>query len=276
LRFQLDQNQSKTRNCESLRNQSALDSKLKFRLDGQLIPIVNKIKYLGSWLSNSLDVNEHLGEKIIGQAIKISQLEKLGFKYSGLSAQCKAFYYKTYIRPFLFYGLDTFTFKPKDLKRLKTVEGNTIKIALGLPTVLWSTEIFLALKLETTEKQLEKQLLGLVLRLANNAITARLLTCLINAQTLPLTADSILDRVLKVTGPVSSLRELVQKCGICLQLRVNSFEKVTSTDELILFTNELLTTNNKNYLVELLLPFESYTSNEPFQEISGISSSDDE
>jgi len=43
----------------------------------------------------------HITDKIKGQAIKLSQIEKLGFKMSNVSSLTKAFYYKTYIRPYL-------------------------------------------------------------------------------------------------------------------------------------------------------------------------------
>ena len=244
--------QPKIRNCAALRKESALDSKLKFRLDGKLIPIVNKIKYLGTWLSNSLNISDHLDEKINGQAVKISQLEKIGFKYTGLSADTKAFYYKTYVRPYLFYGLDAFTFKPRDLKRLKATEGNTIKRALGLPTVLWSTELFLALNLHITKILLEKQLLGLMLRLSYNKITRKIMNGLIKLSNYQLESDSIMNRVTKIIGPVKTVRELATKCGQAIQTIKNSFEDIKKTDEAVIFVSELLKTNKRAELIELL------------------------
>ena len=104
------------------------------KLNGQIIPQTNSIKYLGSFINNKLRNDTHIESKIKGQAIKVNQLSILGFKENGISAYTKAFYYKIYIRPYLLYGTETMLINKCDMNRLKRCEGNTIKIALGLPT----------------------------------------------------------------------------------------------------------------------------------------------
>ncbi len=124
-----------------------MDSKLKFRLDKQLIPVVHKIKYLGIWMNRNLTPTDHISEKIRGHACKMASLEKLGMKLPSLSPIMKGFYYKIYVRPYLLYGLDLFKLTKEEKRRIKSAKGNAIKECLGLPKCLWTTVLFLALNL---------------------------------------------------------------------------------------------------------------------------------
>ena len=145
------------------------------KLNGQIIPQTNSIKYLGSFINNKLRNDTHIENKIKVQAIKVNQLSKLGFKENGISAYTKAFYYKIYIRPNLLYVTETMLINKCVMNILKRCEWNIIKIALGLPTRIRTTELFYALNIETTLKTIEKLKLGLFTRLTKNDFTKNLI-----------------------------------------------------------------------------------------------------
>jgi hypothetical protein len=66
---------------------------IKLKLDEQTIPQTNIIKYLGSLINNKLKNDNHIDQKIRGQAIKVNQFSKIGFNESNISAYTKAFYF---------------------------------------------------------------------------------------------------------------------------------------------------------------------------------------
>ncbi len=119
------------------------------------------------------------------------------------------------------YGTDCLIIKPKDVKRLKTCEGNTIKSALGLPHRLWTTALFLALNMDTTEATLRKQKLSLMCRLIENEFTRDIINTLLKSKT---SKDSIVAEIIKLVGASTTSEELRTKCYHLLQQAKNGFE----------------------------------------------------
>ena len=124
---------------------------------------------------------DHISSKISGQAEKIAQLDKLGFSLKSTNQLSKGFYYNTYVRSYLLHGADALVLSKNDLIRYKTCEGNTIKYALGLPSCLYSTELMLVLKINTTVKTIQKHKVTLFLRLLTNVYTKKVILAVLSS-----------------------------------------------------------------------------------------------
>lgn len=146
------------------------DLKIKFTLAGEDIPNVTWARYLGVIISTGRS-NKHVDNRLQQVAIKLNLLNKAGFDTPGLNADSKIMLYKSFVRPLLFYGLDCFNLCKSDLDRIETAEGNTVKTSLNLYNRIHTTELFLALNMDTTMNTLMKYKLALLIRLSNNIFT---------------------------------------------------------------------------------------------------------
>ena len=227
------------------------------KLNAQIIPQTNSIKYLVSFINNKLRNDTHIESKIKGQAIKVNQLSKLGFKENGISAYTKAFYYKIYIRPYLLYGTETMLINKCDMNRLKRCEGNTIKIALGLPTRIRTTELFYALNIETTQKTIEKLKLRLFTRLMKNDFTTNVIREIFRESKELQVKDSLLNEISSILGNVSlTIKTCIGKCHSRINNIVTTLRKERKENEDILNIKKILTKKDfKNDLIEQLAVF---------------------
>lgn len=174
------------------------DDKLLFRLDGQLIPVVTRIKYLGTVLDKHLLNSPLITDKIKGQAARVESLNRIGFSSKSLGPLIKAFYFRTYIRPYLYYGLNALKLSANDIRRIKACEGNLIKNAVGLPTELRSTELFFTLGIETTQLLLDRDKVGLMLRLLSNQYTKKVIIALLASSGKISIKDSYIYEILNI------------------------------------------------------------------------------
>ncbi|CAF0947906.1 unnamed protein product [Brachionus calyciflorus] len=87
----------------------------------------------------------------------------------------KAQLYKIYIRLILWYGIEAFNIKKSDILALKRFEGNIVKKILGISNKCKTTDLFNALKLETTRERMNKIKVDFYYRLYENDFTKKLL-----------------------------------------------------------------------------------------------------
>lgn len=177
------------------------DDKIRFRLDGQLVPVVDKIRYLGTWIDKYLSNSYNISERIRCLAAKFNSLEKLGFKSNSVRPRLKAFYYKTYVRPYLLNGFEVLTLGAGEYRRLKVAEGNAVKQAVSLPNSVWTTDLFLALEINTTGKTLEKYKMGMMLRILNNKLTRDLTLSILKSSQHVDINDSLISEVINCVKP---------------------------------------------------------------------------
>lgn len=240
------------------KNTDNSDDRIRFRLDGQLVPIVDKIRYLGTWIDKYLTNSYNISDKIRGLACKINSLEKLGFKTKSIKPSLKAFYYKTYVRPYFLYGLEVLTLGAGEYRRIKTAEGNVIKHAIGLPSCVWTTDLFLALELNTISKTLQKLKMGLMLRLLNNKITRNLTLAILKSSQRIDISDSMIAEVIKQTKPVKiTLNEIRYSCAAHTLAITRTFKEVKSSHSAILELRSLLNGQQIDEVRNKLMPFQT-------------------
>ena len=125
------------------------------------------MKYLGCMYSDTYINSKHWDMK----EASVSMLENIGINKQGLSSKTKSFIFKCYIRPLIQYGVDTFVLNETDIRRIKMLEGNSLKDSLGLFRRIHSTELFSALDILPTTEQIKKNKLNLFYRLLDNQFT---------------------------------------------------------------------------------------------------------
>ncbi len=179
------------------KRQILADLKVKFTLAGEDIPDVTWARYLGVILNTGRS-NKHIDNRLQQVAIKLNMLSKAGFDTTGLNADSKVLLYKSFVRPLLFYGLDCFNLCKSDMDRVETTEGNTIKTSLNLYNRIHTTELFLALNMDTTVNTLMKYKLALFIRLCNNNYTRELLEEILAEGNRNIVEGTILNDVLDI------------------------------------------------------------------------------
>jgi len=161
---------NKTKN-DYTKRANEIDKNIKLKLSGEEIVSTQSMKYLGCIYSDNYSLSKHWDQKSSTLASKMTQLNEIGLQSQGLSSKTKAFLFKTFIRPLVNYGVDTFCLNKNDMKRISELEGNCLKDSLGLYRRIFSTELFLALDLNTTKNNIIKSKLKLYLRLMSNDYT---------------------------------------------------------------------------------------------------------
>jgi hypothetical protein len=172
-----------------------IDGNIKLTLSGETITSTSHMKYLGCMYSDNYSLTKHWDMKNNVLAAKIAQLQQIGLHSQSLSSKTKAFIFKTFIRPLVTYGTDTFYMNSNDLKKLKELEGNCLKDSLGLFRRIHSSELFLALDLFKTADQLIKNKLKFYKRLLINDYTKEVIDNIIIDSSSYQIENSILNEV---------------------------------------------------------------------------------
>jgi len=148
---------------------------VEFKLNGDIVPIVNDTRYLGYQLSNNTNNMIHLKNRESKCIAKIAKLKTLGLISSNMSPQARAFLFKTYLRPLINFGIDNCDLDENELTALKRIEGNALKALVGLNKEMKSTGLFSALNVDLTGTKVIKDKLNLFTRLCNNEMSNNLL-----------------------------------------------------------------------------------------------------
>lgn len=176
------------------------DSLIQLKLSGEPISISNNVKYLGCYYSDNYSLNKQLTVKESTIAGKMSQLEKIGINSQGLYPKTKAFLFNSYIRPIIQYGVDTFSMNNNDIRRIKELEGNSLKDSLGLFRRIYSSNIFKALGLETTVNIIKRNKITLFQRLLKNNYTKQIIYEIINESKSTTIENSLINDVIDLIG----------------------------------------------------------------------------
>ncbi|RNA40614.1 RNA-directed DNA polymerase from mobile element jockey-like [Brachionus plicatilis] len=140
-------------------------------LNGDVIKRVSKMKYLGMILTDD-DKNAAHIDKCKKSALKaLNRLRDLSLLTNESHPNMKGHLFNTYIRPVLLYGLENLSLNKLEKLKLKRIEGNIVKMMMGLPTRCRTTDLFLALNIEPTVKRIDKIKCDFYLRLTTNSYT---------------------------------------------------------------------------------------------------------
>jgi hypothetical protein len=235
-------------------------------LDGEKIMEVNEARYLGFTLNNEKINYAHLENRLSTFAAKQYQLNKCDFNKPEMQSRTKSIIYKAHLRPVLFYGLDCMNLNIGDIKNLYTTEGNTLKTIHNLFTGIHSTELFLALGLDTTINLIKLNRIKLFMRLFNCNYTRNLLEALVEESTRYSISNTIISDVMDIVGTdTKNLNSLfgMSKTYVCQAIK--SLKQVKEEDETVVHIKHLL--NNlptSKYEIETIL--KSFEHNQMYED----------
>lgn len=236
------------------------NGKIKLKLDKETVIEVNEARYLGFHLS-TLNLNaHHLNNRLDNFAQKTMKLNKLDFDKNEMPSSTKSLLYKTHVRPVLLYGIDCLNLKQKNEDALYTAEGNTIKLAHNLYTGIKSTELFLAMGMDTTYNVLKINKLKLFIRLCKCEYTNELLQSIMNEHVIYPVKDSIINEVMEITkSSIMDLELLQESAKITINDMIKSFKQEKKENETVLNVRNLLQSLPKNKLkIETILKSYEY------------------
>lgn len=144
-------------------------------LDNKPIMRVDKMKYLGVEISDDFRNNTHIAKRKQSLYAAVTKLNLCGFNTESISPLAKAQLYKTFLRPVLLYGMENLNLNKTQLNEIKRIEGNTIKRLIGIPNRCHSTELLIALNIDTTSNYLKSSKLNFLLRICSNEYTLEIL-----------------------------------------------------------------------------------------------------
>jgi hypothetical protein len=150
------------------------------KLDGQPIETVEKMKYLGVWISNNLKCDEHIEQKRTSTVNAFNSLRKVGITDINMNPSLKAFMYKVYCRPILYYGIENLSLLKKDLKEIQTAEATLIKRSLGLSKTVHSSKLLTAMEITPAVDRIQSIKLNFLKRICGNEKTAKIINALIH------------------------------------------------------------------------------------------------
>ena len=88
--------------------------------------------------------------------ISYHDMNQCGIRSDALDSKVKLCYYKTYIRPLLYYGIENTPLNQKQINSVQTLESNLVKGMFQIPKKSRSTKLLRACKLEKVNELITK------------------------------------------------------------------------------------------------------------------------
>ncbi len=204
---------------------------LTFTLAGEIIPIVESIRYLGVYINNKFTNETHLDTKIDELVNKVNKLNVIGFSSPALTPFTKAFLYTTYLRPFLHYGIENYNLNANETKSIKRAESNALKIALKLSTRIKTTELLLALKILSTKQHIKQLKLAFFIRLTHNSYTRSIIEEILRNGNKKKITNSFINEIFNITRSIIlDLKTIEKQCALKLNQYKNKFDHEMETN----------------------------------------------
>jgi hypothetical protein len=101
--------------------------------------------------------------------------KKMGTDSYEIDPNMKSQLYKTFCRSILFYGLESLYLNQQEVKKMQTLESNTIKGMLKIDRRTRSTQLLYSMRMETIRSKIDSLKLKFFSRLLQNEVTNELL-----------------------------------------------------------------------------------------------------
>ncbi len=153
-----------------------IDPELKsIRFGSHVVECTNSLKYLGVFIESNYLSDEHVQSRISAAWNNYKDLINCGIEADATSTEVKMYYYYSYIRSSLYYGIDTAKINKDLLLKIHRTETNIIKSMFGLSKHASTEPIRKALHLESTNNEVTKLKIKFILRSTNNELVYRLI-----------------------------------------------------------------------------------------------------
>ena len=128
------------------------------------------------------------------------KMTSMGLSYPGLNSEVKAFLWNSIGCPILLYGMESIAISAKDIKSLKTTQGNIIKRIMGIKKRSHHSKLLKALKIPLVEDIITKNSLCLYKNIFKTDTPARELQSVLLARYIiegNITKGTLLEKVVK-------------------------------------------------------------------------------
>jgi len=146
-----------------------------FTLNGQNIPVVNSMRYLGIFINDDGNNKTHIEAKISYAKRKLSELSRIGIYSYEMNPLLKAQVYQTMIRPILIYGSEVSNYNIGEQRMIRTADGNMIKEIIGINKRCHHSKLTRALNLKDIGDLLNYNKCSFFLRMIKHKYTIELM-----------------------------------------------------------------------------------------------------
>jgi hypothetical protein len=174
LKHEISINTKKTK-CMVFGSKQQINHNEEIYINNLKLDFVDKFKYLGVWLRNNLNCNDHIKSRKATAIAAAYKLNALGINSNILNAELKSFLINVYCRSSLQYGIENSYLNESDYKEMTSIEARIIKRALGLSKYHSTTMIINALKTQPIVTMIKTRKLAFVKQLWLNPLTRRIL-----------------------------------------------------------------------------------------------------
>jgi hypothetical protein len=119
---------------------------------GTVVPIVSQINYFSIIISNNYSSKNHITKRKQFSYATIGRIEKLGFTSENVSPKLRGNMYKTYAKSVIMYGSKTLETTQNDMKKLASIEDNTVKSMLDIDKRCYSKYLYNSLQINLNFK----------------------------------------------------------------------------------------------------------------------------
>lgn len=178
-------------------------SNINIRMNGQAIPIVKNMIYLGLPIGNQTFKKEFFEKKFAKCERALYSLYNFGCRPYGLNPKTIGFIFKQYCQSIYNYGLETIYLSCKDLDIYSRRQNILIKKTIGLSKFCKTTPLYNVLKIETVQETYHKHKIYYYNQISKIKITDTIFSTLkkiyINEHILKSNTETCLEQ-LKITG----------------------------------------------------------------------------
>lgn len=176
-------------------------------------PIVesNSVKYLGVVINSNTKNKDHIEKRKRIADINLGSLTAAGVLNQQMDTETKITLFKIYIKPVLYYGLESLQLTQEETSQLKKIEGNIVKRLLGISKKCRTTPIYSALRIESTNESIYKAQYKFLLRAIENDFIRQFIDELLEVKS----GSGLISDMLKRMGINESVKveELVKAAG---------------------------------------------------------------
>lgn len=239
-----------------INNRMYLNDDITLKMDGMVIENVKSFRYLGNQISSDVKNVLHVDNRI-AKATRISQtIKKLGFLKTP-EIETLAQLHKSYIRPILYYGLDSLFLSRDDRDRIRTYESNNIKLGLRLPPRLKTKKLLDALRIDDFTHRIKLMKLNLFTRIMKNDYTKKFFKALVHEYNRNIHKKTLLYELVSELRPNVNYNELGTRCEMLQQAMKRAFKEYTNKNKEVKQLRTLLADveRNKDQICSSLLAF---------------------
>ncbi len=214
----------------------------KLKLCNEDIVQSTQIKYLGNEIGSNGKSRPHLEIRKTKAISALQSLRTNGILNNEMETKHKIELFNIYVKPLLYYGVDTFNLNIGDSEFIEKAEGNLLKSLLSIPKKCHSTLIYSAMRIPTTNEMIEINKLKFLSRALKNEFVGSFIHELLQLDTKTNTIgklkSSLLTNVAKTT---TALTEAIDSELIYIKIkaddRFNYNNEVSEILDILSYTN---------------------------------------